>query len=129
MPEYKALQESERQSVTQAFSEARQGLQTDIHKRGMGRSGFSAESMSKLGAKEGSALADVEGGLTDRLMNYKFQQQQLAMQQAAMAKAKKKNKKKKKLGAALGIAGLILAIPTGGASLALTGAGAGMYMS
>ena len=128
MPEYRALQESERQSVTQQFSEARQGLQTDIHKRGMGRSGFSAESMSKLGAKEGSALADVEAGLTDRLMNYKFQQEQLALQRAAMAKAKKKNKKKKKLGAALGVAGIVLAPFTGGASLSLTAAGAGMYM-
>lgn len=122
------ITESERQRVTGEFGEARGSLQTSIHKRGMGRSGFSAEAMSKLGAKEGMALADVQAGITDRQMNYKFQQQQLAMMAAQAAKAKKKNKKKKKLGGALAIAGLVLAPFTGGASLALTAAGAGMYM-
>lgn len=130
---YGALQESERRRVGGQYSALREELQTGIHARGIGRSGFAVDENVKLDTSETGAYGEVAAGTTDRLMQYRQQQEELLMQQRmadAMARAGKKAKKKRRkagwIGAALGVAGLALAIPTGGASLALTGAGAAM---
>ncbi len=126
-PEYNLVQRAERDKVRGQYSELRRGLEMDIHKRGIGRSGFAADAMGRIGALEGGALADVQAGVTDRLSQYQAQQRELGLQMKMARAAQKKNTRNKKIGAGLGIAGLVLAPFTGGASLALTGVGAGMY--
>jgi len=125
--EYGLMQRVESDRVKSQFGQLRMGLERDIHRRGIGRSGFAGESMSRLGAQQGSALADVAAGNTERLAEYQAQQRELGLKMQLARDQKKGNNKKKKFGTALGIAGLVLAPFTGGASLALTGAGAGMY--
>ncbi len=122
--EYNLLQRSERNRVRGQYSELRRGLERDIHRRGIGRSGFAADAMSRLGGGESGALADVDAGITDRLSQYQAQQRELGLQMKMARDQKNKSNKRKKIGAGLGIAGLVLAPFTGGASLALVGAGA-----
>jgi hypothetical protein len=126
-PEYDIIKRAERDRVRGQFGDLRRGVEKSIHRRGLGRSGFAGQLMSRLGGQEGGALAEVEGGVTDRLAGYKQQQRELGIQMKMQRELKKKNDKMKKIGAGLGIAGLVLAPFTGGASLALAGAGAGMY--
>lgn len=131
----KALTEFDRQrmlgrrEVAGRFSSMRNDLQRGIAFRGMGRSGFAAEAMSKLGAQEGGALADVEANRTAAISDYKRQVEEYRMQRAAMDRAKRKAKRKKAIGTTLAIAGLALAPMTGGLSLGMTGYGANMAAS
>lgn len=128
-PEFALIKRAERNRVGGEFGALQQGLQKSIHRRGIGRSGFAAELMSRLGAQQAGALADVEAGTTERLADYQAQYRALFMQQQMERRAKKAAKQRRTTGAALGVAGLVLAPFTGGASLALAGAGAGMYGS
>lgn len=133
---YGALQESEKRRVVGKYGALRETLQTGMHSRGVSRSGFAVDENTKLDTSETGEMADVAAGTTERLVDYRNQQEQLIQMQRmeeAMRKAAKKAKKKKKrgkwIGAALGVAGIALAPFTGGASLALTAAGAGMAFS
>lgn len=129
MTEFDKARQLGRREVAGRFSSMRNDLQRGIWNRGAGRSGFSAEKMSQLGAQEGGALADVEANRTAAIADYKRQMEEMRMQRAAMSRAKKKAKKKKAIGAGLAIAGLALAPFTGGASLLVAGQGANMYAS
>jgi hypothetical protein len=122
-PEYDLIRRAERDRVRGQFGDLRRQVEKSIHRRGLGRSGFAGQLMSRLGGQEGGALAEVEGGVTDRLASYKQQQRELGIQMQYQRDLKKKNEKMKKWGTGLGIAGLVLAPFTGGTSLALTGAG------
>jgi hypothetical protein len=126
MTEFDRMRQLGRREVAGRFSSMRNDLQRGIAGRGMGRSGFAAEAMSKLGAQEGGALAEVEANRTAAIADYNKQLEEIRMQRSAMRRAKKKARKKKAIGTALGIAGLALAPFTGGASLLLSGYGANM---
>jgi len=129
MTEFDRQRQLQRREVAGRFSSMRNQLQRGISNRGMGRSGFAAESMSQLGAQEGGALAEVEANRTQAIMDYKRQIEEFRMQQSAMRRARRKANKKKAIGTGLAVAGLALAPFTGGASLLLTGAGANMAAS
>lgn len=126
--EYSLMQRAELEKLHGQYNDLRRNLELNIHRRGIGRSGFANQLMSRLGAQEGGAIADVNAGVTDRLAEYQAQQRQLGLQMKMERDQKKSNNKKKGIGAGLGIAGLVLAPFTGGASLGLTAAGAG-YMA
>ena len=105
MGQYEDLQAMELRGVQQQFGGLRQNLEKGIHNRRIGRSGFAGEAMTKLGAQEGQAIADVNAGLSDRLINYQQKERELALM-SRMAKGQKK-KKGSWVGAALGAVGMI----------------------
>lgn len=127
--EYSLMQRAEMDKVKGQYSDLRRGLERDIYRRGIGRSGFAGEMMSRLGAQQGGAIGDVKAGVTERLADYQAQQREIGLQLKAQREQKKNNRKKTGIGAGLGVAGLVLAPFTGGASLGLTAAGGGMMLS
>ena len=129
MTEFDRMRQLGRREVAGRFSSMRNDLQRGIWGRGAGRSGFTAEKMSQLGAQEGGALADVEASRTAAIADYQRQMEEMRMQRSAMRRAQRKARKKKAIGTGLAIAGLALAPVTGGSSLLLTGAGANMAAS
>jgi len=127
--EFELRRELARRDVASTFGDARQRLQASLHRRGVGRSGFAAEAMSRLGAQEAGALAEVEAGLTESLMRFKQEQEAIRLQEQAIRRARAKRRQGKRVGGALALAGLALAPLTGGLSLGLTGAGAQMALA
>src|SRR3990167_6122470 len=104
---YGMLQQSERRGVLGKYSKLRQGLEKGFRRRGITRSGFAPEKLGELGAEEQGALGDVEAGLTDKLMNYKFQQQQLELMKK-MSEQQESDDDSGWLGDILGFAGPVV---------------------
>lgn len=123
---WKALQDSENTRVRSEFQPLREELQLGFHQRGLSRSGFALEEMANLDAREMGALSQVQMGNTERMLDFQRQQDYLRYMRAQ--KKAQEGSGPNWLGAALGVAGAALAIPTGGATLPLAATGASMYL-
>lgn len=105
-PTYQGLQQAEQRGVLQQFSEKEQAAQSSASKRGISRSGFAGEQQSQIGAQEEGALAQVNAGITDRLMQYQYQQDQVNLL-AKQVKMQQSAQRNQWIGAALSVVGSV----------------------
>ena len=126
--DWAALQDAEVRRVQGEYEPLREELQLGFHNRGISRSGFALEEMANLEGRQAGAIGQVQAGNTDRLLQYKQQQDYLRYMKAQQ-KAQQGNSTNRWLGAALGVVGLAGAAFTGGATLPLAATGASMYMA
>jgi len=111
------LARSERNRVSDTYGGLRSHLETAFNRRGIGRSGFAPEAMTRLGSEEGMAYQDVDQHTVARKQEYQAQLDQEAAQRAQEA-AEARRRSRGWLGTLLGVFGAVLAPFTGGASLA-----------
>ena len=121
---YQALQETERRGLMQRYSNLRNQLQVGMNQRGIGRSGFAGEAMTGLANEQQGALAEIQSGLTDRLMRYRQEQERMDLLKK-MSKREKKKGKRSWLGPALAAGGAVLGGVFGGAPGAMAGGAIG----
>src|SRR3990167_11508277 len=110
---YGALQQSQSYDVMGKYSNLGNQLRTSARRRGISRSWFVPEALSGLAAGEQKELADVQQGLTDKLLNYRLQSEQNDLMKSMLA-SQKKQQKKSWLGTALGIGANLLGGVLGG---------------
>lgn len=106
-PLFDTLQKAGEQSVYTQYGQKQTAMQTAMTAKGLGRSGFGMQAEGQLNAQKQSDLGTMTAQNTEKVMNYRQQEEGLRLEQEQLKKLKKK-KKHAWLGTALAVVGAVV---------------------
>lgn len=106
-PLFDTLQKAGEQSVYTQYGQKQTAMQTALTGKGLARSGFSMQAEGQLNAQKNSDLASMTAQNTEKVMNYRQQEETIRLEQEQLRKMKKK-KKHAWLGTALAVVGAVV---------------------
>lgn len=106
-PLFDTLQKAGEQSVYTQYGQKDTAMQTAMTAKGLGRSGFGMQAEGQLNAQKQADLGTMTAQNTEKVLNYRQQEETLRLEQEQLKKMKKK-KKHAWLGTALAVVGAVV---------------------
>lgn len=106
-PLYQTLEKAGENSIYTQYGQRQVGMETGMTARGLGRSGFGMQAEGQLHASRQADISSMQASTTERVMNYRQQEETIRLEQDQL-KSMKKKKKHAWLGTALAVVGAVV---------------------
>lgn len=106
-PLYQTLEKAGENQIYTQYGQAQNKMETGMTARGIGRSGFGMQAEGELNARKQNDMSSMQANTSERVMNYRQQEETLRLEQEQL-KAQKKKKKHAWLGTALAVVGAVV---------------------
>jgi hypothetical protein len=106
-PLYKTLENAGENKINTVYGQQQMNIETGVAGRGLSRSGMGLQLEGMNNAQKASDMANMQARTTNTVMQYRQNQETLALEQAQL-KYQKKKQRHSWLGTALGVVGAVV---------------------
>jgi hypothetical protein len=85
-PLYKSMEQVGENAINTQYGQAQTGMETSMVARGLGRSGFAMQAEGQLNAGRMASIGSMQSDVTNKVMGYRQQEEELQLQQANQAR-------------------------------------------